>query len=158
MLFYWIEQVYLIETFTVGLKINLFEGWDEVFTTRFFSFSRFSDVKHLKILYWIYCNIFSVLIFWPRGMWNLRSLTRDQTCILCIESQSLNHWTTRKDLQPRKCLAEDTCVYVRHIDTQEAAYTDLPKNLCTEIIAPQLNSNIWTWGLIDAGVLSGMLK
>ena len=29
-------------------------------------------------------------------MWDLGSLTRDQTCVPCIERQILNHWTTRK--------------------------------------------------------------
>ena len=29
-------------------------------------------------------------------MWDLSSLTRDQTCVPCIGSQILNHWTTRK--------------------------------------------------------------
>ena len=34
--------------------------------------------------------LFYVLIFWPRGMWDLRSLTRDQTYTPCIGRQSLN--------------------------------------------------------------------
>ena len=35
----------------------------------------------LKSLYWIcYNTVFYVLSFWPRGMWNLKSLT----CTLCI--------------------------------------------------------------------------
>ena len=28
----------------------------------------------------------------PHEMWGLGSLTRDQTCALCIKRQSLNHW------------------------------------------------------------------
>ena len=32
--------------------------------------------------------------FW--GMWDLTSLTRDQTCTPCIGRQSVNHWTTRE--------------------------------------------------------------
>ena len=32
----------------------------------------------------------------PHGMWDLRSLTRDQTCILCIGRQIPHHWATRK--------------------------------------------------------------
>ena len=31
-----------------------------------------------------------------QGMWNLGSLTRDQTYIPCIERWILNHWTTRE--------------------------------------------------------------
>ena len=36
---------------------------------------------------------FYVLVFWPRGMWDLGSLTRDQTC---IGMWNLNHWITKE--------------------------------------------------------------
>ena len=36
------------------------------------------------------------LVFWPQGLWDLSSLTRDQICTLPIGRQSLNHWTTRE--------------------------------------------------------------
>ena len=36
-----------------------------------------------------------VLVFWPLGLWDLSSPTRDWTLPSCIERQSLNHWTTR---------------------------------------------------------------
>ena len=39
---------------------------------------------------------FYVLVFWLRGMWDLSSLTRDQTRTPCIGRQSLNHWTARE--------------------------------------------------------------
>ena len=32
----------------------------------------------------------------PRGMLNLNSLTRDQTCVPTVEGWSTNHWTTRE--------------------------------------------------------------
>ena len=38
----------------------------------------------------------SVLVIWLQGMWDLSSLTRDQTCTPCTGRQSLNHWTTRE--------------------------------------------------------------
>ena len=38
--------------------------------------------------------LFYVLVFWPRGMWDLSSPTRDQTLTPSIGRQSLNHWTT----------------------------------------------------------------
>ena len=41
-------------------------------------------------------NIASVLVFWPQGMWDLSSPTRDRTCTPCIERRSLNHWTARE--------------------------------------------------------------
>ena len=44
------------------------------------------------------------LVFWPRGMWDLSSLTRDQTCTPCIGRWSLNHWTTRE--VPRGCVLQ----------------------------------------------------
>ena len=40
--------------------------------------------------------LFYILVFWPRGMQELRSLTRDRTCTSCTERQSLNKWTTRE--------------------------------------------------------------
>ena len=45
--------------------------------------------------------LFYVLVFWPRGMWDLSSLTRDRTCTPCIGRWSLNHWTTREVPWPR---------------------------------------------------------
>ena len=50
----------------------------------------------LKSLHWICYNTVSVYVFWPRGMWDLSSLTRDRTCTPCTGMQSLNHWTARK--------------------------------------------------------------
>ena len=43
-------------------------------------------------------NIASVLCFrfWPRGMWDLSSPTRNRTHTPCIGRQSLNHWAARK--------------------------------------------------------------
>ena len=40
--------------------------------------------------------LFCVLFFWPQGMWDLSSPTRDRTCTPCIGRWSLNHWTTRE--------------------------------------------------------------
>ena len=34
--------------------------------------------------------------FWPWGMWDLTSLTRDRTCTPCIGRRSLNQWTARE--------------------------------------------------------------
>ena len=41
-----------------------------------------------------YCFCFYALVFWPLGMWNLSSLTRDQTHISSNGRQILHHWTT----------------------------------------------------------------
>ena len=40
--------------------------------------------------------LFYVLVFWPEGMWDLSSPTRDQTCTLCLGRPSFNRWTTRE--------------------------------------------------------------
>ena len=40
--------------------------------------------------------LFYVLVFWPRGMWDLSSPNRDWTCTPCIGRRSSNHWTTRE--------------------------------------------------------------
>ena len=40
--------------------------------------------------------LFYVLVFWPQGMWDLGSLTRDGTCTPCTGRRSLNHWTARE--------------------------------------------------------------
>ena len=40
--------------------------------------------------------LFYVSVFWPQGMWDLSSLTRDRTCTPCIGRRSLNRWTARE--------------------------------------------------------------
>ena len=54
-----------------------------------------SDLPSLLNLlqYCFYC--FSVLFFWPRGLGDVSSLTRDGTCTPCVGRRSLNHWTTK---------------------------------------------------------------
>ena len=39
---------------------------------------------------------YDVLAQLLHGIWNLSSLTEDQTHIPCIAGQILNHWTTRE--------------------------------------------------------------
>ena len=48
---------------------------------------------------------FFFLVFWPRGMWDLSSPTRDRTHTPCTGRQSFNHWTTR-DVPPVLPLAK----------------------------------------------------
>ena len=40
--------------------------------------------------------LFCVLVFWPWGMWDLISPTRDRTCTPCIGRRSPIHWTARE--------------------------------------------------------------
>ena len=65
-----------------------------IFNFNFFSFflmwttfKVFIEFVTILLLFWF---------FWPRGMWDLSSLTRDQTHTPCIGSRSLNHWTARE--------------------------------------------------------------
>ena len=39
---------------------------------------------------------FYVLVFWPRGVWDPSSPTRDRTCTRCVGRQSPNHWIARE--------------------------------------------------------------
>ena len=59
----------------------------------------FINADHFQSLYSICHNIASVvcvLVFWPWGLWDHSSLTKDWTLTLCIGRQSLNYWATRK--------------------------------------------------------------
>ena len=40
--------------------------------------------------------LFYILVFWPPGMYNLSSLTRDWTHKPCSRRRILNHWITRE--------------------------------------------------------------
>ena len=53
-------------------------------------------MDYFKNLYWICYTIALVLSFWPRGMWDLTSLTTKRTCTLCIWRQSPHHRTTNR--------------------------------------------------------------
>ena len=46
------------------------------------------------------------LAFWPRGMWDLSSLTRGRTLTPCIGRHGLNYWTTREVPNPEVLKAE----------------------------------------------------
>ena len=47
----------------------------------------------LNLLQYCFCFMF----FWPRDLWDLRSVIRDRTLTPCLGIQSFKHWTTRKD-------------------------------------------------------------
>ena len=59
-----------------------------------------------SVLYFAYLFIYMPFSFfflmfwfcWPRGMWDLSSLTRGRTRTPCIGRGSLNHWTAREVL------------------------------------------------------------
>ena len=48
--------------------------------------------------------MFFILVFWPRGMLDLSSPTRDPTHTSCIGRRSPNHWTTTEVPEKVFCL------------------------------------------------------
>ena len=58
-------------------------------------FKVFVEFVTILLLFYVFYFVIFVL-FGPRGMWDLSSLTRDQTCTPCIGRRSLNHWTARE--------------------------------------------------------------
>ena len=64
----------------------------------------FFNGDHFQSLYWTCYNTASVflnvLVFWPQGMWDLSSQTRDWTHTPCVRGWILSHWTTREYLCP----------------------------------------------------------
>ena len=47
--------------------------------------------------------LFSVLVFWPQGMWDLSSLTKDGAHTPCIRRWSISYWTAG-EVPPRYIL------------------------------------------------------
>ena len=65
------------------------------FTLSFFP-QRFSDLDH-SLKPWLHVTILLLFwVFWPQGMWNLSSLTRNCISTLCIGRPNLNHWTSQE--------------------------------------------------------------
>ena len=56
-----------------------------------------SLIEFITKLLLLYVHMYiHICFFCLRGMWDLSSLTRDQTCTSYIGRQSVNHWTTRE--------------------------------------------------------------
>ena len=54
-------------------------------------------MDHFQIIeFFTILLLFYVLVFWPWGMWDCSSLTRDRTPTFCIGWWSPNCWTTRE--------------------------------------------------------------
>ena len=54
------------------------------------------QLTHTHIEFVTILFLFYVLFFCSWGMWDLRSLTRYQTCTPCTGRRGLNHWTARE--------------------------------------------------------------
>ena len=75
------------------------------------------------------------LFFWPRGMWGLSFLTRDQTCAPCIGRPSLNHWTTEKSL---------VCtLYLDHMRTWTCPISDIWQSCGILLDSAGLGKSLW---------------
>ena len=72
----------IIETLEPRLLFLLFKKNFKVF------------IEFVTILLLLY-----VVFFWPRGLWDLSSPTRDWTCTPCIGRWNLRLWTTREVLE-----------------------------------------------------------
>ena len=79
-----------------GVLLKYFLGLLRSVTTSCFFFFSFWCGPFLKSLLSLLTVslLFYVLVFWPWGMWQHSSPTRDRTCTPCIERWSLSHWTT----------------------------------------------------------------
>ena len=74
----------------------------------FFFFNTYLAASDLHCSTWdLHCSMWNSVVLVPRLSYpavcgTLVPLTRDQTCIPCIERWILNHWTTR-EVRFRKC-------------------------------------------------------
>ena len=79
--------------------------------------------------------VFYVLLFWPQGIWELSSSTKDRTHTPCVGRQSLSHWPTRGDPQKIKSEGRKThsaylpilrCrwVYCSHVSSGASVLSD----------------------------------
>ena len=82
--------------------------WFLVFYFKDFFFFLMWTIFKVFIEFVTILPLFYVLVFWPRGMWDLSSLTRDRTHTPCTGRWSLNHWTAREVPVPL-CFFSITC-------------------------------------------------
>ena len=83
-----------------SVSIKDFPPWGHsTASTDFFFFLRFFlmwTIFKVFIEFVTILLLFYVLVFWPRGMWDLSSPTRNRTRTPFIGRRSLNHWTPRE--------------------------------------------------------------
>ena len=97
-----LEEVEEVLTDTDYLKRKKGPGWCDFFFKKLFFFKKcgpflMSLIEFITILLLLYVHMYiHICFFCLRGMWDLSSLTRDQTCTSYIGRQSVNHWTTRE--------------------------------------------------------------
>ena len=57
-------------------------------------------------------SVFYALVFWPRGIWDFSSPTRDRTWTPCFGRQSLNHWTGR-EVPKKAAFCHQSCSHIK---------------------------------------------
>ena len=63
-------------------------------------FKIFTEFVTILLLLLFLC----VFVFWPRGVWDPNSLTRDWTCTSCIRKWSVSHWITMEVPRSHSCI------------------------------------------------------
>ena len=105
------------------------------FFLRFFCCGLFSFFSCYLICYNI-ASIFLNVSFWPWGMWDLTSTTRDQTCTPCIGRRTLLHWIAR-EVPP--CSSHHRSVLYRPSQAPMSApsYMSLRQEMCLMLLCMQ---------------------
>ena len=86
--------------------------------------------------------LFYVLVFWPQGMWDLSSLTRNWTRTPFIGRRSLNHWSAREVPE---------CPFLKLINIPLYLYAafclslHLSMDTCVVFISLSWIMLLWTW-------------
>ena len=105
------------------------------FFLRFFWCGLFSFFSFNLICYNI-ASIFLNVSFWPWGMWDLTSATRDQTCTPCIGRRTLLYWIAR-EVPP--CSSHHRSVLYRPAQAPMSApsYMSLGQEMCLMLLCMQ---------------------
>ena len=84
------------------------------------------------------------------GLWDLSSLTRDQTCVPCIGRQILNHWTSRDVPQLLLLIKQRPegrlCAWHLFGITLCLRLSYVPCKILVEILAPVFNGTYEWYG------------
>ena len=99
-----LEKGKILVTFTENCRCSFLMLHQNLTSGSFFFFKK--DFFFFFLMWTIFLKVFIefvttlllfyVLVFWPQGMWDLSSQTRDRTRTPCIGRQSPNLWTSRE--------------------------------------------------------------
>ena len=92
-------ELYILNAWIFDMWINLNKAvnkYETLFSILFLKIFKMWTILKVFIEFVTILLLFYGLVFWLQGMWDLSSLTRDQTHTSCIIRGSLNHWTARE--------------------------------------------------------------